>query len=529
MSDKNGISRKDALKKIGGLALGSTMLSPLLAGQPFRHGFPNVITKRASDKPNILWITGEGVPISVLSCYGSRLMPTPNIDRIAKEGMLFHNSFVTNALCAPGRATLLTGKYSHLNGMVANPGATTQGQTHSTFDPSQQTFPRIMQQHGYQTGTVGKWHLVSAPGKPSNPAVAGFDYFVFKRGAGGPYYDSSGFFQNPGLGSNTIEKASYKGYATDTFTDLAIKGIEQFNKPWMMMVQYFNDHRPFQPPHKYEHIFDDYRFPEPGTFWDDYSMRASPAREARMRIGFMPDFDPPEELTDRQRKQWNYQQFMAHFMATLKSQDDNIGRLLHYLDEKGLAENTIVVYTSDHGFFMGEHGWFDKRFMYEPAIRVPWIIRYPGQVKAGSRSDDWIINIDNAPTVLDLVNLPVPSDMQGRSAVALLKGNTPPDWQKSYYYHYYEFAPPHWVVPHYGIRTEKYKLISYYTINEWELFDLEKDPDEIESLFEWSGYKVNPAYEDISQDLVKQLKQLRSKYKDTTGKPVKLWPTSSYD
>jgi arylsulfatase A-like enzyme len=312
-------------------------------------------------------------------------------------------------------------------------------------------------------------------------------------------------------------------------TDLAIKGMQQFKQPFLMMVQFFNDHRPFNPPHKYEHLYDDVRIPEPGTFWDDYSMRAAAAREARMRIENMPDFKPSESLTPRQRKQWNYQQFMSHFLATFRSQDENVGRLLDYLDQNGLAENTIVVYTTDHGFFLGDHGWFDKRFMYEQALRVPWMIRYPNHVKAGSVSKEWVVNIDNAPTALDLVGLPIPEDMQGKSLAPIWRGNSPSDWRTSMYYHYYEFAPPHWVLPHYGIRTNRYKLISYYTVNEWELFDLEKDPDEMENLFEWSGYKVNPAYEPVVNDLVAQLTQLREQYKDTTGAPVKLWPTRSYD
>ena len=248
-----------------------------------------------------------------------------------------------------------------------------------------------------------------------------------------------------------------------------------------------------------------------------------------MRIENMPDFNPPKSLTDRQRKQWNYQKFMSNFLATLRSQDENVGRLLDFLDKNGLADNTIVVYTTDHGFFLGDHGWFDKRFMYEQALRVPWMIRYPGHVKPGSVSKEWVVSIDNAPTALDLVGLPVPANMQGKSLVPILKGQAPSDWRTSMYYHYYEFAPPHWVLPHYGIRTERYKLISYYTVNEWELFDLEKDPAEMENLFEWSGYKVNPAYEPVVNDLVGKLKQLRKQYKDATGKPVKLWPASSYD
>ncbi len=521
-NDKYGVSRRDAIKQMSGAALASTLLPPLLSGQTSAVSHSSQRASSRSDrKPNVLWITGEGVPVSALSCYGSKLIPTPHIDRIANEGMRFDNSFTTNALCAPSRATLLTGKYDHLNGMISNPEAKADCGLSTAFDASQTTFPKILRAHGYQTGMVGKWHL------PANPGKTGFDYFVYKNGAGGPYYNANGYLRNSGLGSEVIEEKSYPGYITDNVTDFAIEGIKQFTEPFLMMVQFFNDHRPWNPPHAFEHLYENTRIPEPGTFWDDYSMRAAPAKEARMRIADMPDFDPPTDLTARQRQQWNYQKFISHFLETLRSQDENVGRLLDYLDKSGLAENTIVVYTSDHGFFLGDHGWFDKRFMYEQAIRVPWMVRYPGQVSAGSVSADWVVNIDNAPTVLDLVGLPIPEDMQGRSLVPSLKGNTPPDWQTSMYYHYYEFAPPHWVFPHYGIRTQRYKLISYYTVNEWELFDLQKDPDEMENLFEWG--KVHPAYEAVANDLIQQLRQLREKYKDTTGKPVKQWPERGYD
>lgn len=526
MSERQkSISRREALANLGCSVLGSALAPALLPAQTSPTPIPRKSNGRGSSgRPNILWITGEGVPTAALSCYGSQLIQTPHIDRIAKEGMRFENSFCTNALCAPSRATLLTGKYSHLNGMLSNPDESpTPGTARPTFDPSQETIAKIFKRNGYQTGMVGKWHL------PVSPGEIGFDYFVFKRGAGGPYYNPNGYLRNPSLGSNEIQEKSYPGYITDNMTALAIEGMQKFKQPFFMMMQFFNDHRPFDPPHKYEHIYDGVRITEPGTFYDDYSLRAAPAREAKMRIAYMPDYNPPADLTERQRKQWNYQKFMQHFLATLRSQDDNVGRLLSYLDESGLAENTIVVYTTDHGFFLGDHGWFDKRFMYEQALRVPWMIRYPGQVQPGSVSKDWVVNIDNAPTALDLAGLPVPEDMQGRSLVPVLKGSTPPDWQTSMYYHYYEFVSNHWVFPHYGIRTNRYKLINYYTANQWELFDLEKDPDEMENLFEWSGYKVNPKYQAVVDDLVNQLKGLREKYKDTTGGPVTLWPTSSYD
>lgn len=535
---KNQISRKDALKKIGGLALGVPLglnIIPALGSTTKNVGdkafpFPNIIRNRRQDKPNILWITAEGVPISVLSCYGSRIMQTPHIDRIAKEGMTFRNSFCNNALCAPSRATLLTGKYNHLCGMVTNPENADTDSPIAYFDPSQETFPKILKRHGYKTGMVGKWHLNSGPGKPSNPGEAGFDYFAFKMGAGGPYYKEDGYLQNPSLGSKEIVKREYPGYITDNFTNLAIEGIKQLKEPFCLAMQFFNDHRPFQPPHQYEHIYDNVHFPEPGTFWDNYDFRSSAAVKARMRISDdQKDFDSPKDYTKRQVQQWNYQQLMRRFLGTLKALDDNIGRLLDYLDKSGLAENTIVVLTSDHGFFLGDHGWFDKRFMYEQALRVPWIIRYPGVVKPGSTTDSWVLSIDNAPTVLDLVGLPVPSDMQGQSVAPILKGNTPKDWRKSMYYHYYEFGSPHWVLPNYGIRTERYKLISYYTVNQWELFDLERDPDEMESLLLQAGMEPALGYETVLDELVNQLTDIRKKYGDTTGAPVKFWPRKTYN
>jgi arylsulfatase A-like enzyme len=527
----NPVSRKDALKTLGGLALGLPLASSVIRNAAAtENSFPVVIKGRRADKPNILWITAEGVPLSVLSCYGGRLMKTPHIDRIAREGMLFRNSFCTNALCAPSRATLLTGKYNHLCGMETNPMAADNGNAKGFFNPSQETFPKIMKRNGYKTGLVGKWHLASDHGKAANPGEAGFDYFVFKRGAGGPYYKEEGYLQNPSLGSTEIGKKQYSGYITDNFTDLAIEGIKQLREPFCMAVQYFNDHRPFQPPHPYEHIYDELRFPEPGTFWDDYQFRSAAAREAHMRIADdLKDFNSPKDYTKRQLQQWNYQQLMRRFLGTLKAQDDNIGRLLHYLDQSGLADNTIVVFTSDHGFFLGDHGWFDKRFMYEQALRVPWLIRYPGVVKPGTQTDSWVLSIDNAPTALDLAGLSIPGDMQGRSVLPVLQGKTPSDWRKSMYYHYYEFGTPHWVLPNYGIRTERYKLIHYYSINEWELFDLQKDPDEMESLMRMEGMGVGAGYEDIAADLVSQLTALREQYKDDTGKPVKFWPRKTYN
>ena len=522
-SNTEEISRRSALKGLGGLVASAAL--PTGATSPsvtFQSRVERPISPRAQhdrERPNIVWITGEGVPINALSCYGSKLIDTPNIDRIASEGMRFRNAFTTNALCAPSRATLLTGTYSHINGTIANPGiAVIAGEPEPTFDESQITIAKLLKQHGYQVGTVGKWHL------PANPGKLGFDYFVFKEGAGGPYYEPDGYLGNPKLGSDVIEKQRYVGYETDVTTDLAIKGMQEFTEPFLMMVQYFNAHRPFEPPHKYEHLYDGMRIPEPGTFWDDYSHRATAASAARMRIADMEDFAPPRDLTERQRKQWNYQQFMAHFLGTLRAQDDNVKRLFEFLDRSGLAENTIIVYTCDHGFFLGDHGWFDKRFMYEQAMRVPFMVRAPGRVKTGTVCDQFLANIDNAPTILELVGVSVPEPMQGRSVVPLLRGETPQDWRRSVYYHYYEFGDPHWVEPHYGIRTDRYKLISYYNISQWEMFDLEKDPGEMESLCLNGAWRIQPGYETVANTLVQQLTEIRAAYRDTSGLPVKTFP-----
>lgn len=512
-SGSDRVTRRSALKALGGV-LGAS----LAPNASFAEAPKSAVPAKRPKQPNILWITGEGVPTAALSCYGSQLIQTPNIDRIAKEGVRFENAFTTNALCAPSRATLLTGTYTHINGMVGNPNvATSVSGGVPKFDPSQQTFVKIMKASGYQTGLVGKWHL------PIKPADAGFDYFVYKEGAGGPYYEPTGYLGNPSLGSREIQNMRFEGYETDVVTDLAMKGIKQFDKPFVMMLQYFNAHRPFDPPHKYEHLYDGQRIPEPGTFWDDYSHRASAARNARMRIEDMPDFKPPADLTPRQRKQWNYQRFMEHFLGTLRAQDDNIGRLFEFLEKSGLAQNTVVVYTTDHGFFLGDHGWFDKRFMYEQAIRVPWMIRIPWQQERGVVRKEWTANIDNAPTALELAGLPIPAEMQGKSLVSLFESDKSQDRPSEFYYHSYEFGDPHWVAPHYGIRTERYKLIYYYTRNEWELFDLEKDPDEMDNLIIQNGLAVQPEYTTVVQTLAQQLAKLREQYKDHTGAPVKLW------
>jgi len=520
------ISRKQALKQLGTLALGSMVLPRMLfANTPKEISFPHIIKHIPGKKPNILYIIMEGVPVSMIGCYGNYRIHnnTPNIDRIAREGMKLDNACVTNALCAPSRATNLTGTYSNVNGKLTN-------DMRHPFNGNQITYPQVLKDHGYKTGFVGKWHLVSNP--------VGFDYWKIRHGAGGPYYNPT-YFEKPEGGGKGAVKRTYKGYATDVSTDMVINGIKKLKEPFCMVFSPVAVHSHFEPPvkYKYQHIFDSERIVEPGTFWDEYMHRSAAAKEAHMRIEDMANKQfyghvaetRPKNLTDRQRKQWNYQSFIKNFNGTLKSVDDNIGRLTQYLDNAGLSDNTIIIVTSDHGFFMGEHGWFDKRFMYEEAIRVPWIIRYPGHIKPGTINNALALNIDNAPTVIDLAGIHVPGEMQGVSLRPLFGGSKPSGWRDSMYYHYYEFAPPHFVMPHYGIRTDRYSLINYYTINEWELFDRLRDPDEMESLFKMGGYQTNSEYKDIAPKLIGQLKKLRHEYKDTTGKPVKFFPFKVYD
>lgn len=533
MRKKDSISRKEAIQKLGRLAISLPFAPALISQFPVTDKnetkAPMILkgnNKKINGKPNILWITTEGVPVHALSCYGSYLNKTPNIDRLAKYGLQFNNSFCNNALCAPSRATLLTGTYNHINGMYGNNYTAMNGQSASTFDPKQQNIAHILKANGYNTALAGKWHL------PANPGEVGFDRYLYKQGAGGPYYRPQGYLGNNEFGSTQTVNKEIPGYCTDNFTDTTINWMKDFQsrkKPFFMALQFFNDHRPFEPPHQYEHIYDHLRFPEPGTFWDDYKTRSSAAKKAHMTITDMMDFNPPKDLSPRQRKQWTYQAFMRRFMGTLKSQDDNMGRLLDFLDQSGLADNTIVVYTGDHGFFLGDHGWFDKRFMYEQALRVPWIIRYPGVTKPDTKTDAWVVSIDNAPTILDMAGIAIPGHMQGKSLLPIFHGQTPADWQKSMYYHYYEFQSPHWVLENYGVRTERYKLIYYYTINEWEMFDLEKDPDEMDNLMIESGYAIRPGYEDAFRQVRQELEDLRKQYKDNTGLPPVFHPTNTYN
>ncbi len=474
----------------------------------------------ADAQPNILFIMSDDHGYQALSCYGSRVNETPNLDRLAKEGMRFDRCFVTNSICGPSRATILTGKYNHLNGFVRNG---------NTFDGSQQTVSKLLGAAGYQTAMVGKWHLKSEP--------TGFDYWNVLIGQG-PYY-------NPPMktgskdrsGSQTIK---HTGYTTDIITDLALDWLKNDRdpaRPFFLMYHHKAPHRNWQPAPRHLHRYDDVTIPEPETLYDDYAGRASPARKQEMTVAnhltphdlklapqgglneeqlaaWNAAYEPKNEafrqadLSGRELIQWKYQRYAKDYLRCVDAVDENVGRVLDYLDEAGLTENTIVIYTSDQGWYLGEHGWYDKRWMYEESFRTPLLVRWPARVAPGSVDQHLVMNLDFAETFLDAAGQPIPSDMQGRSLLPILIGQAPDDWRQSVYYHYYEYPGPHSVRRHYGVRTDRYKLIHYYNEQEWELFDLEEDPFELRSLYD------DPNYAEIRDQLLVELNRLREQYGD---------------
>ncbi|MBN1491974.1 MAG: sulfatase-like hydrolase/transferase [Phycisphaerae bacterium] len=469
-------------------------------------------------RPNILFIFTDDHARHAISAYGSKINQTPQLDRLAREGMLFRNCFCTNSICGPSRAVIQTGKHNHINGMIHN-GV--------RFDGAQQTFPKLLQKGGYTTALVGKWHLQSDP--------TGFDYWEILPGQG-RYY-------NP-IFETATRKKTYPGYATDITTDLALEWLSNGrdkDKPFLLMCQHKAPHRAWDPAPRHLSLYDDVTIPEPDTLFDDYAGRVSVAKRTTMTIAkHMNKRDLKltrvAEQNDEQRKlwdaaygpkneafrtanltgdalvRWKYQRYIKDYLRCVAAVDENIGRMLDYLDKNGLADNTVVMYSSDQGFYLGDHGWFDKRWMYEESLSMPLIVRWPGATRPGTTNTDLVQNLDFAETFLDLAGVPIPDDMQGRSFVPLLKGETPPDWRRSIYYHYYEFPGWHDVRRHYGVRTDRHKLIHYYDINEWELFDLKSDPDEMHSVYD------DPAYAETVKELKAELTRLRKQYKVDTFK-----------
>jgi arylsulfatase A-like enzyme len=484
----------------------------------------------APGRPNIIFIMSDDHGYQAVSAYGYGLNHTPCIDSLAAGGMLFTHAFVNNSLCAPSRAAILTGKYSHVNGIKGNGG--------EVFDGTQQTFPKLLQQAGYQTAMIGKWHLVSWP--------TGFDYWNILPGQG-DYY-------NPDFirGGDTMQ---VQGYVTDLITDDALRWLDarDTSRPFCLLVWNKAPHRDWMPAIKYLHAFDSVRIPVPRTLFDDYATRTRAAHEQKMEIGkwLSPDYDlkekmfptppygryddlwkgvfgrlnareqqaflraykPKNDAFRRAKLQgkalvvWKYERYLKDYLRVIRSVDDNVGRISRYLKSHGLDKNTIVIYTSDQGFYLGEHGWFDKRFMYRESFRTPLIIRWPAVIRRGQVNGDAVMNIDLGETLLDAAGVKVPADMQGRSLMPLLEGHTPSTWRRYVYYHYYESGGEHNVAAHVGIRSDRYKLIYFYQNREWELYDMKKDSAELHNVYGDSSYLHIGDF--MKRELYKQMKKLR--------------------
>jgi len=493
--------------------------------------------------PNILFIMSDDHAYQAISAYGHNLNETPNIDRIANEGALFTRSTVTNSICAPSRAVLLTGKHSFVNGKVDNV---------QPFNWDQESFPKLLQANGYQTALIGKIHLDGLP--------QGFDYSMVLPGQG--HYYNPDFLVNG-------ERKRFEGYVTEITTNEALKWLKEGrdkDKPFLMMYHQKAPHRNWKPAPKYLTLYDDKTFEPPLTYFDDetnYAGRGRAAKEQEMEIdghafwghdfkmvvdpngdstGFARDlkrftpeqlkmwkeaYDPKNEAFKQTYAQngeldfknskekekevaiWKYNRYIKDYLRTIKSVDDGVGEVMDYLEENDLLDNTIVVYTSDQGFYLGEHGWFDKRFMYEQSFRTPLLVRYPKEIKAGTKIDKLVQNLDLAPTFLDYAGIEIPEDMQGESFRKLVGGETD-EWRDAVYYTYYEYPSVHMVKRHHGVATDRYKLIHfYYDIDEWELYDLEKDPHEMNSVYD------DPEYAEVQEMMHAKLEELRQYYGDS--------------
>ena len=458
-------------------------------------------------RPNILFIMSDDHAAHAISAYGSRINETPQIDRIAKGGARFANCFCTNSICAPSRAVILTGRHSHLNGVLT---------LADDIDGRQETFPKLLQAAGYQTAIFGKWHL----GHGGHADPTGFDHWAILPDHG--LYHNTNYWIDGELTPST-------GYVTDQITDFTLDWLRDRDpeRPFLAMVHHKAPHRPWEPDELHAKMYDDIDIPVPPTFDDDYATRSNAARNATMRIESdlkLVDLkdSPPEGLTPEQEKHWNYQRYIKDYLRCVASVDDNVGRLLDYLDAEGLTRDTIVIYTSDQGFFLGDHGWYDKRFMYEESLRMPLLIRYPREIPAGSAVEPIVSNLDFARTILDYAGIEPCDEMQGRSFRSVVAGNAAlPDWPASLYYRYWMHLTDHGVPAHYGIRTETHKLIYYYgealgttasidvpTDPEWELFNLVADPQELRNVH------ADPEYADVLIELTAELYRLKGEALD---------------
>lgn len=497
-------------------------------------------------RPNIIYIMSDDHGYQAISAYGHGLNKTPNIDRIAQEGAIFTRACVTNSICAPSRAVMLTGKHSFINGKVDNV---------LPFDWNQDNFPKQLQKVGYQTAMIGKIHLDGIP--------QGFDFSMVLEGQGAYY--------NPDFFINGVKKR-IKGYCTQIVTETALDWLNNKrdkSKPFCLLYHQKAPHREWLPEPKYYKKYTKMSFKEPETLFDNYEGRGTAAKSAEMNIlkhmnwagdskitpqvmdelGIKETWDwdknafqrevgrmdalqraswdsvynPINEafkkaypkMSKKELMHWRYERYMQDYLGCIASVDDGVGEVLDYLDKNGLTENTIVVYTSDQGFYLGEHGWFDKRFMYEESFRTPLVMRYPNEIKPGTRISKLVQNLDFAPTFLDYCGVAIPKEMQGESFRNLVSGKTS-EWRYAVYYTYYEYPSVHMVKRHYGIATERYKLIHfYYDIDEWELYDLEKDPHEMKSVYN------DPGYADVKKMMHKKLTELRAKYGDSDANDQK--------
>ena len=494
----------------------------------------------AQQRYNIVYIMTDDHTAQMMSCYDRSNVSTPNLDRIAADGVKFTRSYVANSLSGPSRACMLTGKHSHKNGFTNN--------EHGIFDGSQQTMPKLMQQAGYQTAIIGKWHLVSLP--------TGFDYWNILP-AQGDYY-------NPNFITMQNDTVTEKGYLTNIITDKAINWMEDQrdrSKPFILFIHHKACHRNWLPELKYIREYENRTFDLPSTFYDNYEGRTA-AQQQEMHIDrdmdivydtkmFRPgvttrlsnayrnmvtrlsgrdqqvydwfydslsvDFYKrfPDMVSGkttnntRELAEFKFQRYMRDYAKVVKSLDDNVGRVLDYLKASGLDDSTLVVYTSDQGFYMGEHGWFDKRFMYEESFSTPLVMKLPKGLDSRGNIRELVQNIDYAPTFLDIAGAPIPADIQGVSLLPLLRGEHPKNWRKSLYYHYYEYPAEHSVKRHYGVLMGEWKLIHFYRdIDEWELYNLKEDPHELHNLY------GKPGYEKTTKKLLKELRKLQKQYDD---------------
>ena len=497
-------------------------------------GQPSDVCAQASAPPNILFIFCDDLTCQSLSCYGDNrhLLNTPNIDRIASEGMRFDRCLVTNSICGPSRATILTGKYSHRNGFYNN--------SNCRFDGDQVTFPKLLQKSGYATAMIGKWHLVTDP--------TGFDYWNILPG--------QGLYYNPPMITREGRSAKQQGYVTDVVTDLSLDWLRNRDKskPFLLMSQHKAPHREWAPALRHLGWNKDQEFAEPETLFDDYSGRSPAISDHDMGLDrTFTDLDAklvsPPNMTEEQLKEWNayygprndtfrkaglqgrelvrwrYQRYMHDYLACVKTLDENVGRILDFLDEEKLAENTLLVFSSDQGFFLGEHGWFDKRWIFEESLRTPLLARWPGKIKAGATNQNIVSLMDFAETFLDVAGQQPDPEMQGRSLLPLCMSATPTDWRKSLYYHYYEFPVPHRVRPHVGVITDRYKLVHYYKpdVDDWELLDREKDPLEVKNFY------ADPAYAETVKELRAELDRLKIEVKETAEPPRSAYGNERFD